>query len=287
MRFTKMHGAGNDFVVLDLRGALPAPTPEVCARLGDRHFGVGCDQILTIEPPRNAGSIAAYRIWNADGSASGQCGNGARCVAAWLVRDGAAPADAGFAIESPAGVHPVQHDGEGGFVIDMGAPRFAPADIPLAGVDGERDEYALQIDGDTLRFGAASMGNPHAVIEVADVDAADVARIGPALQAHAMFPASVNVGFAQVLAPDHLRLRVFERGVGETLACGSGACAAVAVLARQGRVPKDADIAVALPGGTLRIRHDTAADTLFMGGPATFVFEGNLPDANRLEENTA
>ena len=276
MRFTKMHGAGNDFVVLDLRGALPAPTPEVCARLGDRHFGVGCDQILTIEPPRNAGSIAAYRIWNADGSASGQCGNGARCVAAWLVRDGAAPADAGFAIESPAGVHPVRHDGVGGFIIDMGAPRFAPADIPLAGVDGEHAEYTLAIDGETLCFGAVSMGNPHAVIEVADVDAADVARIGQAVQASAMFPASANVGFAQVLAPDRIRLRVFERGVGETLACGSGACAAVAVLARRGRVQADAEVAVDLPGGTLRIRNDTAANSVFMAGPAAFVFEGNL-----------
>ncbi len=287
MRFSKMHGAGNDFVVLDLRGDAPPPSPALCAQLADRHFGVGCDQILTIEPPRSAGTVAAYRIWNADGSPSGQCGNGARCVAAWLVRDGAAPADAPFAIESPAGVHPVRHDGQGGFTIDMGAPRFAPADIPLAGVDGERDEYALDIDGETLRFGAVSMGNPHAVIEVADVDAADVARIGPALQAGARFPDSVNVGFAQVLAPDHLRLRVFERGVGETLACGSGACAAVAVLARRGRVPKDADIAVQLPGGTLRIRHDTAANTLLMSGPAAFVFEGSLPEANRLEENAA
>jgi diaminopimelate epimerase len=285
MRFTKMHGAGNDFVVLDLRGGLPAPAPELCARLGDRHFGVGCDQILTIEPPRSAGSIAAYRIWNADGSASGQCGNGARCVAAWLVRDGAAPADAGFAIESPAGVHPVQHDGKGGFVIDMGAPCFAPADVPLAGIDSERDEYTLDIDGDTLRFGAVSMGNPHAVIEVADVDAADVARIGQAVQASAMFPDSANVGFAQVLAPDRIRLRVFERGVGETLACGSGACAAVAVLARRGRVHADAGVAVELPGGSLRIRHDTATNTVFMGGPAAFVFEGNLPEATRLEEN--
>ena len=273
MRFSKMHGAGNDFVVLDLRGGLPAPTPALCARLGDRHFGVGCDQILTIEPPR-AGSVAAYRIWNADGSPSGQCGNGARCVAAWLVRDGAAPSDAGFAIESPAGVHPVTRDDNGGFVIDMGAPRFAPADVPLAGIDGERDDYPLEIDGVTLRFGAVSMGNPHAVIEVADVDAADVARIGPALQASALFPESANVGFAQVLAPDRVRLRVFERGVGETLACGSGACAAVAVLARRGGVLKDADVAVELPGGTLRIRFDAAAGTVFMGGPAAFVFDG-------------
>ena len=273
MRFSKMHGAGNDFVVLDLRGDVPPPSPELCAQLADRHFGVGCDQILTIEPPR-AGSVAAYRIWNADGSPSGQCGNGARCIAAWLVRDGAAAADAPFAIESPAGVHPVTRDGDGGFVIDMGAPRFAPADVPLAGIDGERDEYALEIDGEPLRFGAVSMGNPHAVIEVADVDTAEVARTGAAVQGSTMFPASANVGFAQVLAPDRIRLRVFERGVGETLACGSGACAAVAALARRGRVRTDADVAVELPGGTLRIRCGTAAGTVFMGGPAAFVFEG-------------
>lgn len=282
MRFSKMHGAGNDFVVLDLRGDLPPPSPEQCAHLADRHFGVGCDQLLTVETPRSAGTVAAYRIWNADGSPSGQCGNGARCIAAWLVRDGAAPAHAPFAIESPAGVHPVTRDDNGGFVIDMGAPRFAPADVPLAGVDGERDEYALEIDGGTLRFGAVSMGNPHAVIEVADADAADVARIGAAVQASPMFPASANVGFAQVLAPDRIRLRVYERGVGETLACGSGACAAVAVLARRGRVRTDAEVAVELPGGTLRIRFDTAAGTIFMGGPVAFVFEGTLGSGSKL-----
>jgi diaminopimelate epimerase len=274
MRFSKMHGAGNDFVVLDLRGQVSPPSPALCARLADRHFGVGCDQLLTVEDPRSAGSVAAYRIWNGDGSPSGQCGNGARCIAAWLVRDGAAPAQADFAIESPAGVHPVRHDGHGGFVIDMGAPRFAPADVPLAGVVDENGEYTLDVGGEPLRFGAVSMGNPHALIEVADVDTAEVARIGAAVQGSTMFPASANVGFAQVLAPDRIRLRVFERGVGETLACGSGACAAVAVLARRGRVPQDADIAVDLPGGTLRIRWDAAAGTVFMGGPAAFVFEG-------------
>ena len=274
MRFSKMHGAGNDFVVLDLRGQVSPPSPDLCARLADRHVGVGCDQLLTVEDPRSAGTVAAYRIWNADGSPSGQCGNGARCIAAWLVRDGAAPVQADFAIESPAGVHPVRHDGHGGLVIDMGAPRFAPADVPLAGVVDERDEYTLDIGGEPLRFGAVSMGNPHAVTEVADVGIAEVARIGAAVQGSAMFPASANVGFAQVLAPDRIRLRVFERGVGETLACGSGACAAVAVLARRGRVPQDADIAVELPGGTLRIRWDAAAGTVLMGGPAAFVFEG-------------
>lgn len=285
MRFSKMHGAGNDFVVLDLRGGAPAPAGTLCARLADRHRGVGCDQILTIEPPRNAGSIAAYRIWNADGSASGQCGNGARCVAAWLVRDGAAPAQGEFTIDSPAGVHAVTRDADGGFVIDMGPPRFAPADIPLVGVDGEQDDYTLTLGGETLQLGAVSMGNPHAVLEVADVARADVARLGPALQASAWFPASVNVGFAQVLAADHIRLRVFERGVGETLACGSGACAAVAALARRGRVQAEAGVRVDLPGGTLRIRRDAATGALFMGGPAAFVFEGNLPDTHMLENH--
>ncbi len=285
MRFSKMHGAGNDFVVLDLRGGAPAPASTLCARLADRHRGVGCDQILTIEPPRNAGSIAAYRIWNADGSASGQCGNGARCVAAWLVRDGAAPAQDSFAIDSPAGVHAVTRDADGGFVIDMGPPRFAPADIPLVGVDGEQDDYTLTLGGETLQLGAVSMGNPHAVLEVADVANADVARLGPALQASAWFPVSVNVGFAQVLAPGHIRLRVFERGVGETLACGSGACAAVAVLARRGRVHAEAGVRVDLPGGTLRIRRDAATGSLFMGGPAAFAFEGNLPDTHTLEDH--
>ena len=274
MRFSKMHGAGNDFVVLDLRGGMPAPTPALCEKMADRHFGIGCDQILTIEPPRQAEAVAAYRIWNADGSASGQCGNGARCIAAWLARAGSAPAAAGFSIESPAGLHPVQHDGAGGFVIDMGAARFAPVDIPLAGVAAAQNEYVLDLDGQTLRFGAASMGNPHAVIEVDAVAAAPVAALGAALQRSSVFPESCNVGFAEVRAPDHIRLRVYERGVGETLACGSGACAAVAVLARRGRVDALRGVAVELPGGTLRVRQDAASGTLLMGGPAAFVFEG-------------
>ncbi len=273
MQFSKMHGAGNDFVMLDLRDGASPPTPALCAQLAHRRFGVGCDQILTIELATDADVVARYRIWNADGSASGQCGNGARCVAAWLVRAGAAPAQAGFVIESPAGRHAVQHDGHGGYVIDMGAPRFAPADIPLLGfVEG--GSYALDLDGETLHVGAVSMGNPHAVIEVDDVATAAVLRIGPAVQASAAFPNSANVGFAQVLAPDHIRLRVFERGVGETLACGSGACAAVAVLARRGRVLHDADVQVDLPGGSLRIRNNTATGTVLMAGSATFVFEG-------------
>lgn len=274
MRFTKMHGAGNDFVVFDLRDGTQPPDAATCMRIADRHRGVGCDQLLTLEPPRDPRAVARYRIWNADGSASAQCGNGARCIAAWLLRDGAAPAHGDFAIESPAGVHAVQRDADGGIVIDMGTPRFVPAEVPMAGIAREAEAYALDLDGMALRFGAASMGNPHAVLEVEEVDRADVARIGAALQRHAVFPQSVNVGFAQVLSPTHLRLRVHERGVGETLACGSGACAAVAVLARQGRVDAARGVCVDLPGGRLTIRQDGRTGALWMGGPAAFVFEG-------------
>ena len=273
MRFSKMHGAGNDFVLLDLRHGTAAPSAELCTRLADRHTGVGCDQLLTIEDAAGADAVASYRIWNADGSASGQCGNGARCVAAWLVRDGAAPAQGRFVIESPAGRHAVEHDGHGGFVIDMGPARFAPAQIPLHGFEAS-SLYTLHVGAEMVQFGAVSMGNPHAVIEVDDVASADVLRLGPLLQASAAFPESANIGFAQVLSPTWIRLRVFERGVGETLACGSGACAAVAVLARRGRVQHDAQVTVQLPGGCLQICSDTQADTMRMAGPATFVFEG-------------
>lgn len=272
LRFTKMHGAGNDFVVLDLRGDVPPPDAALCRALADRHTGVGCDQILTVETPRDDGVLARYRIWNADGSASQQCGNGARCVAAWLVRDGVG--GDGFVLESPAGLHAVTREGTD-YRIAMGVPEFVPARIPMAGVDTAQPLYTLPVDGiGTLAFGAASMGNPHAVIEVDDIESADVERIGRALQASAWFPESVNVGFAQVVADDRIRLRVFERGVGETLACGSGACAAVAVLARRGRTGRG--VAVSLPGGTLHIDWPADDVTLSMAGPAAFVFEGEL-----------
>lgn len=278
LRFTKMHGAGNDFVVLDLRRAAAPPTPELCRALADRRTGVGCDQILTVEPPRSLGAAASYRIWNADGSSSQQCGNGARCVAAWLLRDSveldAERCLAGhFELDSPTGTHAVDVLDLHHYRIAMGTPRFAPpAAIPLAGFDASLDEYTVDIDGRPLRFGAVSMGNPHAVVEVDDVDAAPVATLGPALQRHAAFPESVNVGFAEVVARDRIRLRVFERGVGETLACGSGACAAAAVLMRRGRI--DRAIAVELPGGTLSIVWPDDDDEISMSGPTAFVFEG-------------
>ena len=271
MRFTKMHGAGNDFVVLDLRDGLPPPDAALAAALADRHRGVGCDQILTIEAPRSPGAVAAYGIWNADGSPSGQCGNGARCVAAWLVRDGSA-SGARFVVDSPVGRHEVENVGDGRYAIAMGVPRFDPADVPLVGLTAAGDQYALDLEVGSVAFAVVSMGNPHAVIEVPDVAAADVAGIGPALQRSPAFPQSVNVGFVQVLAPDHVRLRVFERGVGETLACGSGACAAVAALVRRGRIGREAT--VSLPGGDLRIRWPDDRAEVIMAGPAAFVFEG-------------
>ncbi|MGO1070594.1 diaminopimelate epimerase [Lysobacter sp. CA199] len=276
LRFSKMHGAGNDFVVLDLRGGLAPPDAELCRRLADRHTGVGCDQILTIEAPLSEGAVASYRIWNCDGSASQQCGNGARCIAAWLVRDGAAgegtAIQGSFAVDSPAGRHVVWPLGQGQYRIDMGRPEFDPARIPLRGYATRQDQYVLDVHDTVIGFGAVSMGNPHAVIEVDDVDAAPVESIGPMLQSSAEFPESANVGFAQVIAPDRIRLRVYERGVGETLACGSGACAAAAVLMQRGRIQRE--VAVQLPGGELRIVWPDADSTLSMSGPTAFVFEG-------------
>ena len=274
LRFSKMHGAGNDFVVLDLRDGTPPPDAQLSARLADRNFGVGCDQILVIEAPRAPVSVASYRIFNADGSNSQQCGNGARCVAAWLVREGTARGER-FRIDSPVATHAVERLAADEYAIDLGVPDFEPARIPLAGHADARDSYTLQLNAETIDFGAVSMGNPHAVIEVDDVDAAEVARIAPLLQSSAAFPQSVNVGFAQVVARDRIRLRVFERGVGETLACGSGACAAAAVLMRRGRI--DREVTVALPGGNLRIRWPDATAPVIMSGPAAFVFEGQWP----------
>ena len=282
-RFSKMHGAGNDFVVLDLRDGAAAPTPAEAARMADRHRGIGFDQLLTIEPPSAPGAVADYRIWNADGSAAGQCGNGARCVAAWLKRDGAAR-DARFAMGSPAGRIEAEALDDGTFRLAMSVPVFAPSRIPLA-VTNESTRYTIDSSFGALAFGAASMGNPHALVEVAPragtapgatLAAADIKGIGAWLQASPLFPDSVNVGFAEVLARDRIALRVFERGVGETLACGSGACAAVAVLVRQGRV--DRTVRVDLPGGTLHIDWPRDDAPVFMRGPAAFVFEGEWSD---------
>ena len=271
-RFSKMHGAGNDFVILDLRDGSPPPDREQCRRLGDRHRGVGCDQIIAIEAPRRDGTLAAYRVWNADGSASAQCGNGARCVAHYLRRERPA-LDQRFVLDSPSGPIAVEVAGADRYTLAMGRPEFAPERIGLK-LPGPADPYVLTLDNGPIAFGAVSMGNPHAVLEVADLDAAPVARLGGALQARGEFGDGVNVGFAQVLSPEHLRLRVFERGVGETLACGSGACAAVAVLVRRGRLAST--VMVELPGGTLTVEWPAPDSAILMTGPAEFVFDGEL-----------
>ena len=275
MKFSKMHGAGNDFVVLDLRGGTAAPDAGLCRALADRHTGVGCDQILTVETPRSPGAVASYGIWNADGSTARQCGNGARCVAAWLVRDGAVPGAAGtFFLDSPAGTHVVTRLGGDRYAIAMGVPQFTPQSVPLLGYHEAQDSYALDVDGQSVQFGAVSMGNPHALVEVDDIATAPLQQVGAALQGDVAFPESVNVGFAEVDARDRIRLRVYERGVGETLACGSGACAAAAILMRRGRI--DRAVTVALPGGELQVQWPDDAASITMSGPATFVFEGEL-----------
>ncbi|MCE7032070.1 diaminopimelate epimerase [Lysobacter sp. GX 14042] len=275
LAFSKMHGAGNDFVVLDRRcGAVP-PSPELCRAMADRHTGVGCDQILTVEDAQRPGALAGYRIWNADGSPAGQCGNGARCVAAWVLRDVRRRGDdepLRFHLDSPSGRHEVEALGNGGFRIALGVPRFEPAAVPLTGFDAPRERYVIAAGGSILEVGAVSMGNPHAVIEVDDIDSAGLEVIGPRVQGYPGFPDSANVGFVQLLAPNRIRLRVYERGVGETLACGSGACAAVAVLVRRGRLAREA--AVELPGGTLQVAWPSDGAPMTMAGPAEFVFEG-------------
>ena len=277
LAFSKMHGAGNDFVVIDLRGGRPAPAVREVRAMGDRHRGIGFDQLLTLDdPPAGSDAVASYRIWNADGTEAGQCGNGARCVAHWLHREGAARG-ARFAIHGPPGRIEVEVLADGDYALAMGVPALDVARIPFlpaAGDDGAAVEHALALpDGRVLRAGLVSMGNPHAVIEVDDVAAFDLDRVGPWLQAMPAFPASVNVGAAQVLGPDAIALRVFERGAGETLACGSGACAAVVALVRRGRLGRG-EVAVRLPGGTLRITWPRDDAPVRMAGPAAFVFHG-------------
>jgi diaminopimelate epimerase len=271
LAFSKMHGAGNDFVILDLRGGQAPPSPEAVRAIGDRHTGVGFDQLLTIEDSTRDDCVARYRIWNTDGSSAEQCGNGARCVASWVVRAGIA-APPRFALDSPAGPIAVDCLDDGRFALDMGRPRFAPAQVPLAMDSEEAPAYDGVFGRLRLRFGALSMGNPHAVFEVPSVAQAEVEAVGRAVQAAPLFPQGVNVGFAEVVSPEHIRLRVYERGAGETLACGSGACAAVVALQRQGRVGTHVD--VDLPGGRLTIDWPGGDAPVRMAGPAAFVFEG-------------
>lgn len=276
--FTKMHGLGNDFVVVDATRTPFEPDAALLSRLTDRRFGIGCDQVLVVDPPPGADVDFGYRIYNADGSQVGQCGNGARCLARYIAEHGLSSKPR-LRVRTRSALLELRQQPDGQVTVDMGAPRFEPAAIPLA-APARADHYdALLADGSTVRFGAAGMGNPHAVIRVDDVDRAEVARIGPLLQQHPLWPESVNVGFIQIIDRRHARLRVYERGSGETLACGSGACAAFAVARAWGLL--DARAELALPGGTLILEWDgDAQHPVLMTGPATTVFEGRFEWVN-------
>jgi diaminopimelate epimerase len=275
LRFTKMHGAGNDFMILDCRAQTPPP-PERVRRMADRHRGVGFDQLIAVLPARHAESAFAYAVRNADGSEAGQCGNGARCVAAWLAREGLVSSHA-FRMDGPSGSVDVSLVDARTVRVAMGLPDFHPAAVGLDQRPGPDGRYRLALDdGEQVEFAAVSMGNPHAVIAVAEVASAPVQRVGTRLGSHPAFAEGVNVGFVERVAPDHLRLRVFERGVGETLACGSAACAAAAVLVQRGEA--GAHVRVELPGGSLEIDWGGPGSTLWMSGPVAFVFEGEWLD---------
>ncbi|HJU06895.1 MAG TPA: diaminopimelate epimerase [Rhodanobacteraceae bacterium] len=277
LRFTKMHGLGNDFVVLDARSAPLSLSVEQVRAMADRRTGVGFDQLLIVEPARD-GADFAYSIRNADGSSAQQCGNGVRCIAAWLRRDGALRVETAR-LQGPAGAVAVRFLDGGRVAVDMGEPVFDPARVPFA-AQVEAESHALDVEGESVTIGAVSMGNPHAVIEVDEVNSARVDRLGPLVTAHSRFPQGANAGFAQVLSRDAIKLRVHERGAGWTRACGSGACAAMAVLRRQGRV--DDRARVELPGGTLEIEWRGAGHPLWMTGPASFVFDGRTCGADDL-----
>lgn len=268
LRFCKMHGAGNDFVIVDRRVDIAPLSEALIRQVCDRHRGVGCDQLISIEPARSQGAALAYGIWNADGSRALQCGNGARCVVAWAQRDGIIGVGSSL-IDSPSGPVQATLADDGAISIELGAPQFAPERIGLA--LPESSSYAFEIDGKRVDFFAVSLGNPHAVIRVPSADAADVST-AVALQHSALFRDGCNVGLAEVISRGEIRLRVIERGVGETLACGSGACAAVAALRRAGEL--DADVAVDLAGGRLHIDWPGEGSAIRMRGPTCFVFEG-------------
>lgn len=271
--FTKMHGTGNDFVVIDATRRGFVADPGLLARLTDRRYGVGCDQVLVIEAPSEPGVDFDYRIFNADGSEVGQCGNGSRALARYVRERGLSDSDA-LILRTLTTRLSVALGSDGLVTVDMGAPRFAPADIPLA-VAEVSERYRAQLpDGTPLAFGALSLGNPHAVLEVADVACAPVAVLGPAIQGLALFPQGVNVGFMQIHHRGALSLRVFERGSGETESCGTGACAAMVVGRLWGLL--DRRVEVRVKGGLLLIEWAGGSGPVRMTGPAEFVFDGEI-----------
>ena len=272
MRFTKMQGQGNDFVVLDgVRQALRIG-PREARLLADRHFGVGCDQVLVVEPPRSAGNDFRYRIFNADGGEVEQCGNGARCFARFVLDEGLTDKRE-IRVETAAGVIVPRIEQGGQVTVDMGAPRFEPREVPFL-APADRVVHEVEVAGTVVPLSVLSMGNPHAVQLVDDVDRAPVTTQGPLIERHPAFPQRVNAGYMQPLSRTRVRLRVWERGAGETLACGTGACAAVVAGIRRGLL--DGEVRVETRGGELLIRWPGGDAAVMMTGDAVRVFDGEI-----------
>ena len=272
LKFSKMHGLGNDFVVLDgIRQSL-ALTTEQLRYLADRHFGVGCDQILLVETAEQPGVDFRYRIFNADGGEVEQCGNGARCFVRF-VHDAGLTAKREIRVETQSGIITPRLEDDDNVTVNMGIPRFLPAEIPFLGA-GEAVIHALAVADETLEISVVSMGNPHAVQVVDDVERAPVSVLGPLIESHARFPQRVNAGFMQVVGRQAIRLRVYERGSGETLACGTGACAAAVAGIRRGLL--DSPVCVTTRGGDLTITWSGLGQPVMMTGPAVTVFTGEI-----------
>lgn len=272
IEFHKMHGAGNDFVLIDARHQEFSPTPEMAVSIADRHFGIGCDQIMILRQPRSPEHLLRYEIWNPDGSKAAQCGNGARCVALYIELNGEFDGQP-YTAESPSGVVGMRRCDDGEYELDMGVPDFDPAKVPLL-LNAEEGPYHLDSPWGLLEFGAVSMGNPHSLVLVEDIDDKRIPAMGAWLGEHEAFPDRVNAGFAQIENRSNIHLRVVERGPGETLACGSGACAAVAILGRRGLVEER--VHVFLPGGRLVIKWPGNDEAVTMKGPAEHVFRGTM-----------
>ncbi|MDD1783540.1 diaminopimelate epimerase [Enterovibrio sp. ZSDZ35] len=272
IQFSKMHGLGNDFMVVDCVTQNAYFSPEMIRRLADRNTGVGFDQLLVVEPPYDPESDFHYRIFNADSSEVEQCGNGARCFARFVRMKGLTNKHS-IQVSTKAGKMVLKVESEDSVTVNMGEPIWAPSKIPFR-ANTEEKTYILRVDDRTLFVGAVSMGNPHCVTVVDNVDTADVETLGPLVESHERFPERVNAGFMQVVSRNEIRLRVYERGAGETQACGSGACAAVAIGIAQGLL--DESVKVHLPGGTLHIRWRGQGHPLYMSGPASHVYDGQI-----------
>jgi diaminopimelate epimerase len=270
--FTKMHGVGNDFVVFDPPADESLLQPERLRTLADRRTGIGFDQALVLQKPRRPDTAVFYRIFNADGDEVEQCGNGARCIAALLHRRGLIPNGA-ITLDSPAGIIRARIGPATLVSVDMGVPNFDPASLPFE-APREADSYPLEIAGHTLEIGAVSIGNPHAVLTVPAVESAPVATLGPAIEHHARFPKRVNAGFLEIVTRAEVRLRVYERGAGETRSCGTGACAAVAVGRRRGLL--GSEVRVLVRGGELRVNWTGPGEHIWLTGPAEVSFEGHV-----------